>query len=78
MREVPYCTTDDESQWIGHIWRQRQYIGGPWGYCYEVHAPFDRSPCVCGWRSTQEQAEQAMRLALKEKSGESLDNPQAS
>ena len=67
MRKVPYYTSDDESQWIGHIWRQRDRIGGNWGYCYEIMAPYADEPMATGWRSTQEAAESAMERMLAEK-----------
>lgn len=65
MREVPYYTSDDDTQWTGHIWRQRDRIGGRWGFAYEVFPPFDENPIGGGWRETQEAAEHAMNESLK-------------
>lgn len=65
MREVPYYTTDDESEYCGHIWKQRNGIGGPWGFAWEVLAPYDDNPVAEGWRSTQSAAERAMNEALE-------------
>lgn len=63
--DVPYYTTDDESQWCGHVWRQRDRIGGRWGFAYEVIPPYGMEPIQAGWRETQEQAERAMREGLE-------------
>lgn len=67
MPEVPYYTTDDESQWCGHVWRQRDRIGGRWGFAWEVTEPHghEGSAVAGGWRATQEAADAAMREALK-------------
>lgn len=65
MRDVPYYTTDDESQWVGHVWQQRDRIGGRWGFMWEIIPPFDTVAESGGWRSTQEQAESAMEQCLK-------------
>lgn len=64
-RKSPYYTSDDESQWIGHIWRQRRSIGGKWGFAYEVLPPFSEEPIQVGWRETQEDAERDMERSLK-------------
>lgn len=65
MKDVPYYTTDDESQWCGHVWKQRDRIGGRWGFMWEVTPPFDDEPIAGGWRETQEQAERAMNESLQ-------------
>lgn len=63
MREVPYFTTDDDAELCGHIWRQRQRIGGPWGFAWEV---MDGDNAIaCGWDATQEAAERRMNEALE-------------
>jgi len=67
MPDVPYYTTDDESQWCGHIWQQRMFISGPWGYMWEVTPPFGDEPVASGWRATQHAAEFAMQEFLKDK-----------
>jgi hypothetical protein len=68
MRGLPYFTTEDESQWCGHVWRQRERMGGPWGVAWEVIAPFGDA-VAGGWRRTQEEAEDAMNAVLKAKGG---------
>lgn len=65
MREVPYYTSDDESEWTGHVWRQRSHVGGPWGFAWEVLAPYGEEPVATGWRSTQAGAEQGMLQSLE-------------
>lgn len=65
MREVPYFTTDDESKPCGHIWKQRQHMGGPWGFAWEVTQPYGDEPIAGGWRRTQEEAEKAMNEVLE-------------
>ena len=64
MREVPYYTTDDESQWCGHIWRHYEHLGGRWGFCWEVMEPHSCATVAGGWRETQEAAEKAMNESL--------------
>jgi hypothetical protein len=65
MPEVPYYTNDNEDEWCGHIWQQRDRIGGQWGFAWEVLEPFtNEQPVAFGWRATQEQAEKAMNEAL--------------
>lgn len=65
-KTVPYYTTEDESQWCGHVWRQRERIGGRWGFAWEVIEPYGEA-VISGWRLTQEEAEHAMDQALKAK-----------
>ena len=65
MREVPYSTTEDESEYCGHIWRQRCYSGGPWGFAWDVLEPGGEYHVARGWQETQEAAEAAMHQALE-------------
>lgn len=67
MKEVPYYTTEDESQWCGHVWRQRDRPGGRWGFMWEVIPPFGTENESMGWRQTQEEAEREMNRVLKGK-----------
>lgn len=71
MAKVPYFTTDDETQYCGHIWRQRQgaHPSGRWGFQWEVLPPGGEEPIAGGWRSSQEAAEKAMAEALERAKG---------
>lgn len=69
LREVPYHTTDDDSQWCGHVWQQRQYVGGPWGFVWEVIEPYGDA-VASGWRVTQEAAEAVMYRVMRDKIAE--------
>lgn len=68
-KEVPYYTSDDESQWCGHVWRQRDRIGGRWGFAWEVIPPYGVEGVACGWCGTQQDAEARMNEKLTEKKG---------
>lgn len=68
MLEAPYYTTDNETEYCGHVWRQRQSIGGPWGFQWSVIPPYgsgDEDAIAGGWRRTQEEADRAMNEALE-------------
>lgn len=43
------------------IWAQREYIGGRWGFCFEVYWTDNENEqeIAFGWRLTREQAELA-------------------
>ena len=63
--EVPYYTTDDETQPCGHVWRERSTLESAWGYGWAVYAAFSEDRVSGGWSPTQAGAEAAMREALK-------------
>lgn len=69
-KAIPYYTTDDESKWCGHLWRQRSQIGGIWGVAWAVYPPYgEDQPAASGWRPDQAQAESAMSEALERLQG---------
>lgn len=67
MKAIPYYTTEDESQWCGHIWKQRREKGGPWGFMWEVIPPYagDDDAVARGWSHRQDLAEMRMNEALE-------------
>lgn len=67
MRDVPYYTTEDESKYCGHVWKQRDRIGGQWGFMWEVLPPDSDGddPIAGGWCPTQQAAETRMHDELK-------------
>ncbi len=75
MREVPYYTTDDDSQWCGHVWRQRREIGGPWGFAWEVIPPHFEEPSSSGWCADQANAEARMMNAMPKQAKDSEVTP---
>ena len=58
--------TADEHEYWGNVYKRRRELGGPWGYAYEVYAPFDDDPIARGWRTTLEQAESAMKQCVED------------
>lgn len=51
-KDLPYLTGDDESKWIGHLWRQRDRPGGRWGVAFAVYPPYSEDPEAQGWRAS--------------------------
>ena len=75
MNQIPYYTADDESQWCGHIWKQREYIGGRWGFMWTVLPPYaadDGDAVAGGWEFDQGVAESRMREVLSKYSNGSV------
>lgn len=65
MRQVPYFTTEDDTQYCGHVWRQRDSVGGRWGFAWEVLSPWEEE-IASGWRLSQEEAELVMSAILSQ------------
>jgi hypothetical protein len=70
--KVPYYTTENDAEYCGHVWKQREYIGGRWGFAWAVYPPYEVGQALeaSGWRLTQEEAEKAMNKALAKAKGE--------